>query len=241
MQHWTWNFPSHIFYIPFFTFQKCLHLFLMFTCLVNTYFWIKVYEQGDPVEFMRLLLWIYSSPLAFLPHLIHPWSVSSESTVLLSLPPSTPIYWVLPSLPWTKSWTEPSVSYSFPIANSVVSFSCLHCCFLILNMVTVVVFVVFSVTPSPSLYNVHPVCTGWIVFLNPESPCCLLCVGLSAPQGLAGVDSSRMSLQYPHHRSQNHADHPGPGEAQGHRGEGESLPVSHQSSRFTLTRSIHTN
>lgn len=43
-------------------------------------------------------------------------------------------------------------------------------------------------------------------------------------KGLAGPDSSGMSLQYPYHRSKDIADHPGAGEAQGQCGQGELGP-----------------
>lgn len=45
-------------------------------------------------------------------------------------------------------------------------------------------------------------------------------------KGLAGPDSSGMSLQYPHHRSKDITDHTGAGEAQSQRGQGELGPTN---------------
>ena len=43
-----------------------------------------------------------------------------------------------------------------------------------------------------------------------------------------------MPLQHPYHRSKNNPDHPGPGEAQSQCGEGERLPIPHQSSVISV-------
>lgn len=47
------------------------------------------------------------------------------------------------------------------------------------------------------------------------------CHSLCLLKGLAGADSSGMSLQYPHHRREDGTDHPGAGEAQSQCGQGE--------------------
>lgn len=58
-----------------------------------------------------------------------------------------------------------------------------------------------------------------VLFSRSCHPICLL-------KGLAGPDSSGMSLQYPYHRSKDIADHPGAGEAQSQCGQGELGPTN---------------